>query len=50
MTPEELQVKFDALAEPIMSEKRRADLKSQIFDLENLDDVGKLMALTVAAE
>jgi 2-methylcitrate dehydratase len=48
MTLEELQVKFDALAEPVMSASRREDLRSQIFELENVADVGALMALTVA--
>lgn len=31
-----------------MSEARRAELKRAIFDLENLDDAGTLMGLTVA--
>jgi len=46
MTPDELQIKFNALGEPVMSENRRAELKDAIFALESLDDVGKLMALT----
>ncbi len=46
MTLEELQVKFDALASPIMSEKRRAQLREAIFGLENLRDVAELMELT----
>ena len=48
MTLEELQVKFDALAEPIMSERRRTELRDMIFSLEKLDDAGKLMTLCVA--
>ncbi len=48
MTAQELQVKFDALAEPILSEARRSELKRTVFELEKLDDVGKLMDLTVA--
>lgn len=48
MTLEELQVKFDALAEPVMSADRRSDLKSRVFDLENCADVGELTVLTVA--
>ncbi len=48
MTPDELQVKFDALAEPVMSDRRRTQLKDCIFSLESLKDVGELMALTVA--
>ena len=48
MTIAELEEKFNALAEPVMSAGRRNDLKLQIFDLENVGDVGELMALTVA--
>ncbi|MFQ5429580.1 MAG: MmgE/PrpD family protein [Phycisphaerae bacterium] len=48
MTPEDLQVKFDALAEPLMSDRRRAALKDCVFSLEKLDDVRKLTALCVA--
>ncbi len=48
MTIEDLQVKFDALAGPIMSEQRRTELRDAVFDLDNIDDVGKLMNLTVA--
>ncbi len=47
MTTDELQVKFDALAEPIMSEQRRTKLRDAVFALDKLDEVGKLMALTV---
>jgi len=48
MSIDEIQVKFDALAGPIMSESRRAEIKEAVFDLENLADVGALMNLTVA--
>jgi 2-methylcitrate dehydratase len=48
MTIEELQVKFNALAGPIMSDRRQKALQSAIMDLENLRDVGDLMKLTVA--
>ncbi|MCH9002569.1 MAG: MmgE/PrpD family protein, partial [Planctomycetes bacterium] len=48
MTLDELQVKFDALAGPVMSESRRAELKKAVFDLENMADVGSLMSLTIA--
>ncbi len=48
MTDEELQVKFDALAEAVMTEKRRGELRDAVSSLDKLDDVGKLMALTVA--
>ena len=48
MTLDELQVKFDALAGPVMTESRRAELKKSVFDLENMADVGSLMSLTIA--
>ncbi len=48
MTIDDIKVKFDALAEPIMSESRRSQLREAIFALDTIDDVGKLMALTVA--
>ncbi len=48
MTIEELDEKFTALSEPIMTEGRRSGLKAAIFDLENCTDVGDLMKLTVA--
>ena len=48
MTLDELQVKFDALAAPVMSESRRAALKKAVFDLENMADGGSLMSLTIA--
>ncbi|MCH8804558.1 MAG: MmgE/PrpD family protein [Planctomycetes bacterium] len=48
MTIDELEIKFNALAEPVMSEGRLSDLKSAIFDLEHLADAGNLMSLTVA--
>lgn len=48
MTPEELQIKFDALAEPVMSAARRRKLRDAVFGLERLDRVGDLMALCVA--
>ncbi|MFQ5463779.1 MAG: MmgE/PrpD family protein [Phycisphaerae bacterium] len=48
MSEEELRVKFDALASPVMSDARRKQLRETIFSVEKLDDVGKLMALMVA--
>ena len=48
MTLDELRVKFDALAGPVMSESRQAELKKSVFDLENMADVGRLMSLTIA--
>lgn len=48
MTDGELKVKFDALAEPVMSDARRDALRKAIFSLENLTNVGELMKLTIA--
>ncbi len=48
MTLDELEVKFDALAEPVMSADRRKELRDCVFALESLDDVEELLALTVA--
>jgi 2-methylcitrate dehydratase len=48
MSVEELDVKFNALAEPVMTRKRKEELKSAVFNLEKLDDCAKLMALTVS--
>lgn len=48
MTIEELQIKFDALAEPVMSKDRRTQLREAVFALDKVDDVGKLMALMIA--
>jgi len=48
MTLDELQVKFDALAEPVMSAGRRKELKDCVFALESLDDVKKLTVRLVA--
>jgi 2-methylcitrate dehydratase len=48
MSVEEIGVKFNALASPIMSEGRQKTLKAAIFDLENVKDVAELMKLTAA--
>jgi 2-methylcitrate dehydratase len=48
MTIDEIGEKFDALAEPVMSESRRKDLRDMVFSLEKLNDVGELMSLTAA--
>jgi hypothetical protein len=47
MTPEELEIKFKALADPVMSDARQAELKDCIFKLETVDNVSQLMQLTV---
>jgi 2-methylcitrate dehydratase len=48
MTIEELQVKFNALAGPIMTDSRQKALQAAIMDLETLRDVADLMKLTAA--
>lgn len=48
MTEDDLDVKFTALAEPIMSAARRKELKGQIFDLEQCSNIAELMKLTIA--
>ncbi len=47
MTEDDLRVKFDALAGPILTEGRREALRNAILALESLDNVGDLMALCV---
>jgi 2-methylcitrate dehydratase len=48
MTMEDLQVKFDALAGPVMSEERRVALREAVLTLDKLDDVGGLLQLCAA--
>lgn len=47
MTLEELDVKFNALAEPVLSAERRARLREMVFALERVEDVAELLPLTV---
>ena len=44
LTDEEVGEKFDALAEPVLSEARRREVKEMIWGLERLDSISKLMA------
>jgi 2-methylcitrate dehydratase len=48
MSDDELEVKFDALAGSVMSEKRRTGLRDAVFALDKIDDVTELMELCVA--
>jgi len=48
MTEEDLRVKFDALAEPVMSESRRHKLHGAVFALDTLPNLDRLMELAVA--
>jgi len=48
MTPEEMQIKFEALAEPVLSPRRRQELRDAVFTLEDLAQCSDLMALCAA--
>ena len=48
MTEEDLRIKFDALADPIMTEQRRRQIRDTVFALDDLADVERLMRLTVS--
>ena len=48
MTEDDLDVKFNALAGPVMTAGGRDLLKRAIFGLETCDDVAQLMKLTIA--
>jgi len=45
MTMEEIETKFHALASPVVSEKRRGEIKEAIQRLEEIENVGELMQL-----
>jgi len=48
MTPEELQIKFDALSSRSFSNGRRGQIKDAIWKLEQFERAGDLIALCVA--
>ncbi|MGD8452280.1 MAG: MmgE/PrpD family protein [Phycisphaerae bacterium] len=48
MTPDEVQTKFDALADPVMSASRRLALKDAVFGLEREEDCARLLQLCAA--
>ncbi len=45
MTDEELLKKFEGLASNVLSEEKVRSIRTTVFDLENMDDVSKLMEL-----
>jgi len=45
LTDRELEDKFDALARPVISAGRAAELKRAVHDLEELESIGGLLAL-----
>ncbi|NUP89115.1 MAG: MmgE/PrpD family protein [Candidatus Sumerlaeia bacterium] len=47
MTMEEIETKFHSLAAPIVSEKRRNQIKDAINHLEDIENTGELMGLMV---
>jgi 2-methylcitrate dehydratase len=48
MTPEELAVKFEALASPSFSRERMERIRSAVFGLERMEKASELMALCVS--
>jgi 2-methylcitrate dehydratase len=48
LTDAEVEEKFDALAEPVLSSERRKQLKEATWKMEQLDSIGELMKLTAA--
>lgn len=48
LTDQEIEEKFDALAEAVMSADRRQQLKEAVWKLESLDSISELMRLTAA--
>jgi 2-methylcitrate dehydratase len=48
MTKEELTIKFDALASPVVSEGRRAKIRDAVYSLDSLDRASDLIDLCVA--
>jgi hypothetical protein len=43
MTDEELEDKFRAMAERFMTEKQIKETIATVYEMERLDDIGKLM-------
>ncbi len=48
LTDQEIEEKFDALAEAVMSAERRQQLKEAVWNLENQDSITELMRLAAA--
>ena len=48
LTDEEIEEKFDALAEPLLPAVRRQEIKDAIWDLDKLDSITRLVELTRA--
>jgi 2-methylcitrate dehydratase len=48
LTDEEVEAKFDALADPVLTEGRRRQLKEAVWGLEKLGSISELMALCAA--
>jgi len=48
LTDAEIEEKFDALAEPVLSAERRKQLKETTWKMEQLDSIGELLRLTTA--
>ena len=50
LSDETVERKFDALASPVLSEARRAQVKETVWNLEKLTSVSELMGLLKAGE
>jgi 2-methylcitrate dehydratase len=50
LTDKEVEGKFDALAEPVLSESARATLKDTVWSLEKVDKISDLMAMCKAGQ
>ena len=48
LTDDEIEEKFDALAQPVLSADRRSRLKQAVWELEKQESIRELMELTVA--
>ena len=48
LTDAEIEEKFDALAEPVLTDARRDALKRAVWGLEDLDSIADLLALAAA--
>ncbi len=48
LTDDEVEAKFDALATPVLSDRRRQQVKDAVWGLERLGSISQLMALCTA--
>ena len=48
LTDDEVEAKFDALATPVLSDRRRQQVKDAVWGLERLGSISQLMTLCAA--